>query len=311
MNDKNDRVIRRHLFIVISVILLSFLVSYVGRLILTIRYDEAFKGFAVAEVGYRRIVSLAPNITEILYALGLEERIVAVTNFCDYPPQAKEKPKIGGMSNPSLEAVVSMKPDIVIMTTDGNPKEFEERLKKLGIKTYVFRARQLAELPQGIRELGMALWAEEKAKALANEIEAIIKNSKLRTPNSKLQTRRALFIVWPEPLIVAGPGTAIDDALQLLGWENIASGVSLRYPKYSIEEIIHRSPDVILIGKGHAGMGNVSEGLIKKIGVLEAVKKGRVYYTSDALYRLGPRIVEGIKELEGYLSEEQIKKGEE
>src|SRR3989304_2557919 len=72
------------------------------------------------------------------------ERIVAVTNFCDYPPKAKEKPKIGGMSNPSLEAVVSMKPDIVVMTTDGNPKGFEERLKQLGIQTYVFRARRLS-----------------------------------------------------------------------------------------------------------------------------------------------------------------------
>src|SRR3990167_697251 len=117
-----------------------------------------------------RIVSLAPSVTEILYAIGLEDKIVAVTNFCDYPPQAKEKPKIGGMSNPSLEAVVSSKPDIVVMTTDGNPKGFEERLKQLGIQTYVFRARRLSELSEGIRELGITLGVGERANKLAEEI---------------------------------------------------------------------------------------------------------------------------------------------
>ncbi|MBI4377833.1 MAG: cobalamin-binding protein [Nitrospinae bacterium] len=252
----------------------------------------------------KRIISLAPSITEILYALNLDERIVAVTNFCDYPPRAKEKPKIGGMLNPSLEAIVSMSPDIVLMTTDGNPKEVDERLKQLGIKTYVFRARRLAELPEGIREMGRALGVEERAKALAGEIETRVKNLKLKTQNLKLK-RSVLFIIWVEPLIVAGPGTAIDDALQLLGWENIASDTQVNYPKYSIEEVIHRSPDVILIGKPLTGIEEFSKGFLKKIASLEAVRKGRVYYTSDALYRLGPRVLEGIKEVEGYLVRSQ------
>jgi len=104
----------------------------------------------------RRIISLAPSITEIIYALGLGDRLVGVTTYCDYPEEAKKKPKVGGMVNPSIEAVVSLKPDIVVMTTDGNPKEFEERLRSLKVKTYVFRARQLSNLPQGIREMGVA-----------------------------------------------------------------------------------------------------------------------------------------------------------
>lgn len=252
-----------------------------------------------------RIVSLAPSVTEILYAIGLEDKIVAVTNFCDYPPQAKDKPKIGGMSNPSLEAVISMKPDIVVMTTDGNPKEFEERLEQLGIKTYVFKSRQLAELPQGIMDMGRALGAKEKAYKLAEEIEDRIKSSKLKVKSSKLKGK-VLFIVWPEPLIVAGPGTAIDDALQLLGWDNIASDTGIKYPKYSIEEVIHRSPDIILIGKSMgADTKESSKGLLKKLSMIETVKKGRVYYTGDALYRLGPRIIEGIEEMERYLRRSQ------
>ncbi len=106
--------------------------------------------------------------------------------------------------------------------------------------------------------------------------------------------------------MVAGPGTAIDDALQLLGWENIASDTGIKYPKYSVEEVILRSPDVILIGKS---MGvdtkENSKGLLKKLDMLEAVKKGRVYYTGDTLYRLGPRIIEGIEEMAGYLNRSQ------
>ena len=242
----------------------------------------------------KRIISLAPNMTEILFAIGLGDRIVGITNFCDYPEEAKKKQKIGGMSNPSLEAVVSLKPDIVVMTTDGNPKEFEERLHSLKIRTYVFKARRLLELPGGIRDLGTFLGVKNKADELAKEIE--VKINKLAVgKNSKL--RKILFIVWPEPLIVAGPGTAIDDAITVLGYENIASKAKASYPKYSIEEIIRQSPDVIFIGRGHVNMKEVSKGLLKRLAIVPAVKNGSVFYVSNSLYRLGPRVIKGIEEI--------------
>ena len=120
----------------------------------------------------KRIISLAPSITEILFALGLGDRIVGVTNFCDYPEAARKKQKIGGMTNPSLESVISLQPDIVVMTIDGNPKEFEERLRSLKIKTYVFRAVRLSELPQAVRDLGSALDAQERSNSLAAKIDS-------------------------------------------------------------------------------------------------------------------------------------------
>jgi iron complex transport system substrate-binding protein len=259
-----------------------------------------------------RIVSLAPSTTEILFAMGLGNRIVGVTNFCDYPEEAKKKSKIGGMSNPSLEAVVTLKPDIVVMTTDGNPKEFEERLRSLKIKTYIFKARQLSELPQGIREMGLALGVKEKADTLAKEIETAINrfiiekqatsiNSSSPVIRRSTPKKKVLFIVWPEPLIVAGRGTAIDDAITLLGGENIASKAQISYPKYSIEELIYQSPDVIFIGKGHINMNEVSRGLLKRIAIVPAVKNGAVFYISDSLYRLGPRVVKGVEEIAGCL----------
>jgi iron complex transport system substrate-binding protein len=249
----------------------------------------------------KRIVSLAPSMTEILFAAGLEENIVGVTTFCDYPEEAKKKPKIGGMSNPSLEAVVSIRPDIVIMTTNGNPKEFEERLRSMGIKTYVFRARTLEQLPDGIRKLGEALDEEERFDLLASDIDNAF--AKIQT-QSAAKGKKVLFMIWPEPLLVAGPGTAIDDAINLLGATNIAEDAKIQYPKYSIEEIVRRSPDIIFVGKGSGmDMQKASAGLLKRISYITAVKNDKVFYVSDGLYRLGPRVIPGIEELSRYLNE--------
>lgn len=260
----------------------------------------------------KRIVSLAPSMTEILFALGLGDRTVGVTSFCDYPEEAKAKPKIGGMSNPSIEAIVSMKPDIVVMTTDGNPKEVDERLRSLKIGTYVWKARTLSELPEGIRELGKTLGVSTKADEIAREIEQGIRKAsgvkrEATTPTDSFSTlpltphssrKKVLFIVWPEPLIVAGPGTAIDEAVTLLGAENIAASAKTTYPRYSIEEVIHEAPEVLIVGKGSGmDMQEVSQGVLKKLARVPAVKNGAVCYVGDGLYRLGPRVVKGIEEL--------------
>lgn len=255
--------------------------------------NSTFVILASAEQQPNRIVSLAPNMTEILFELVLGDKIVGVTNFCDYPEEAKKKQKVGGMYNPSLETIISLKPDLVVMTTDGNIKDFDERLRALNIKTYVFRVKRLNELPQGIRDLGIVIGVKEKAEMLARRIETAINSSSLRTSNKK----KVLFIIWPEPLIVAGRDTAIDDAINLLGCENIAKAHT-SYPKYSIEEIIRQSPDVIIFGSGKTSMKVTSESLLEKISNVYAVKNGKVCYVDDSIYRLGPRIIKGIRELE-------------
>jgi iron complex transport system substrate-binding protein len=260
-------------------------------------FFAACAGLAAEASPPERIISLAPSMTEILYALGLGDNIMGVTTFCDYPEEAKKKPKIGGMSNPSLEAVLTLEPDVVVMTTDGNPKEFEERLLSLNIKTYVFEARTLSELPKGIRELGKAMHVADRANRLAGDIERkIAAISKSRAQG--LERKKVLYIVWPEPLIAAGPGTAIDDAIGLLGLENIAHHAVMTYPKYSLEEVIRAMPDILVIGKGSGmDMLAVSQGLLKRLAIVPAVRNNRVCYVGDGLYRLGPRVVAGIEEL--------------
>jgi iron complex transport system substrate-binding protein len=180
------------------------------------------------------------------------------------------------------------------MTIDGNPKEFEERLHSLKIRTYVFKALRFSELPQAIREMGSSFDVKEMADSLASRIETSLKKLKITGHSQK---KKVLFIIWPEPLIVAGPNTAMDDAITLLGSENIASKAKTSYPKYSVEEIIREAPDVIIIGKGHENMQEVSETLLKRLKSVPAVKNNRIYYVSDSLYRLGPRVIEGIEEI--------------
>ena len=245
----------------------------------------------------QRIISLAPAVTEVLFALGAGDRVIGVTSFCDYPAEAKKKQKVGGMSNPSLEAVVSLKPDLVVLTTDGNPREVDDRLRGMGLATYVWRARTLSELPGGIRSLAAVLGIGKRGDEAASDIERSMERFAANAPRSA--KRKVLYIVWPEPLLVAGPGTAIDDSIGLLGHQNAASQARTAYPRYSIEELIREAPEVLFIGKGSGmDMQAVSQGILKKLATVPAVRNNKVCYVSDSLYRRGPRVIMGIEELD-------------
>jgi iron complex transport system substrate-binding protein len=257
-----------------------------------------FSAPADAVSGYpQRIISLAPNLTEIICDLGLEKRLVAVTDYCDYPPAVISKPKVGGFANPSLETIVSLKPDLVVMTMDGNPQALEARLRKMGIKTYIFRARRIKELPGAIRNLGTILGVKREAALRARLFEAQLQDfEKRKKVLAKTGVKKVLFVVQPVPLITAGKGTLMDDAFEILGIENIAAAGGIGYPKFSLEEIIHLAPDVLFFGKGNA-MAERAKPLLKRLAVLPAVRNGNVFFLDEAVYRLGPRIVNAMKEM--------------
>jgi iron complex transport system substrate-binding protein len=244
-----------------------------------------------------RIVSLAPNVTEILYDLGVENRIVAVTDYCDYPPGARTKPKVGGFANPSLEAIVSLRPDWVVMTEDGNPQVLERRLRTLEIRTYIFKARRIKDLAQEIRTMGRILGVGTAADSRADWIETRIRRiGEGRDTASRRRVGKAIFIVQPTPLIVAGKGTTIDDAFTILGIDNLAAAGKTNYPKYSLEEFIRLRPDTLFFGRGR-GMEERVKPLIQRLSTLDAIRSGNVFFIGEAIYRLGPRIVTGLEEM--------------
>jgi iron complex transport system substrate-binding protein len=263
-----------------------------GLLVLLVAFLAG--GVSAQEGPPERIVSLAPSVTEVLFALGVGERVVGVTDFCDRPPEARERPKVGGLVNPSLERILSLRPELVVLGVSANPPWLEERLRDMGLRLYVFRQRRLQGLPQALQRLAQVVGAPREGRRLARSLQKAIEEAR-RTRAAR--AKRVLFIVWPEPLVVAGPGSLIDDAIALLGHENIARTALGPFPKFSLEEVLRASPEVILIGGGHVDMQRASRRLLQRLKATPAVKEGKVYFVGDALYRPGPRVVEGLREL--------------
>lgn len=232
----------------------------------------------------QRIVSLAPNVTETLYYLEASNKIIAVSNYCNWPEEVKSKPKVGGMLNPSFEKILSLKPDLVVISRDGTPKEVYLRLKDLGVNVYVFAPRSLKELPHEIIKLGNAIGKTKKAEEVARNLQKETNSMK-----NIFNGQKALFIIWHEPITVAGESSHIDEIMKILGLRNIA-----KFSSMSAEEIVKENPDLIFLGTGHEI--NVNH-LLLQLKNTSAVKKGNVFYVSDVVYHLSPRIIEGIKEI--------------
>ncbi len=255
-----------------------------------------------------RIVSLAPNVTEVICALGLERNLVGVTTFCDYPASVRGKPTVGGPANPSVERILELRPDLVVMDEEGSGPGLAARLERLGVRTALFRASRLAGLADGIRRLARALGAPVDGERLAARIER-----SLSTAKRKRTAHRALFVIWPDPLVTAGSGTVIDDALRLVGFRNIASDAPGIYPRLSLEAVTERNPQILVVGPGHA-RNFPMEKLLRRLASVDAVSEGRICHVGDALYRSGPRIPEGIGELrrcaERFLPEKPMRRKE-
>uniref|UniRef100_A0A7C4EK88 Fe/B12 periplasmic-binding domain-containing protein n=1 Tax=Thermodesulfovibrio aggregans TaxID=86166 RepID=A0A7C4EK88_9BACT len=232
----------------------------------------------------QRIISLAPSVTETIYYLGAIDRLIAVSNYCKWPEEVKNKPKAGGMIDPSYEKILALKPDLVIISKDVTPKEVYNRLIELGIKVHVYAPKSLKDMPYELIRLGIAIGKEREAKIAAHEFQKNIKKIK-----KFFSGQKALFIVWAEPLTVAGGKSHINEIFNLVGLKNIAESSSI-----NIETVIKLNPDIIFFGAGHK---TAPEKLLSKLKDTNAVKKGNIYYVSDKIYHLSPRIIEGINEM--------------
>lgn len=242
----------------------------------------------------QRIISLSPGLTELVYSLGVEQRLIAVTSYCDRPDAARKKPKVGGPANPSLERIVALKPDLVLLDEEGSGARLAARLQKLGIRSFTFRGARLKRLPDAIRGLGRELGAEQNGNRLAAALEGV------SIPSASQKTVRTLFVIWPQPLITAGGGTILDDVMQLTGMQNVTAGSEVTYPRLSLEQVIRFNPQLIVIGQG-GSLGEPVQKMLARLSALESVKNNKVCMVSDALYRPGPRIPEGVQELKDCL----------
>jgi iron complex transport system substrate-binding protein len=244
----------------------------------------------------RRIVSIAPSITETLYALGAAERLAGDTDYCDDPPEAKTKPHVGAPLNPSLEAILALKPDLVIATAI-NRRETVLALEGLGVPVYGTDPRSVEETVDSIERLGELIGAERKGKTLATQLRARLEE--LRRRLAGRPPKRVLFVVWEDPLISTGPHTFLADALRRAGAESVVE-TTQDWPKLSLEEVVRLQPEALVFASAGAGAGTDDfDGLRERPGwrELDAVKQGRIAVVSDALDRPAPGIVDAIEQL--------------
>ncbi|MES0350374.1 MAG: cobalamin-binding protein [Desulfobacteria bacterium] len=258
--------------------------------------DELDRKVVVPDVP-TRIVSLGPNITEILYALNLGDRIVGVTKFSDYPREAKQKPRVGTYVNFNIEKIVSLQPDLIIATYGGNPKTAILRLEELGQAVYVTKAKTVEDVLNMIESIGMITDTREMAGTILNGLKKRIKGV---TDRVRHAPRPLVFLqINAKPLMTVGPGSFHSQLIEIAGGRNLAEGGTIRYPQYSIEDVLQRGPDYILISTmDRAGLFEEQKAHWMRWQNIPAVKNNRIcFLDSDLIDRASPRIVDGLEEM--------------
>ena len=251
-----------------------------------------------------RLVSLAPNITEIVYALGLGDELVGNTDNCDFPPQAKDKPHVGAMVNPSLERIVALKPDLALGTPEANRRETADQLERLGIPLYGVTASTLEGTLASIEDLGRILGRAAQARSLAAQMQARIDRVEKQTEGRPKP--KVLFVVWYRPLITVGPHTFIADVIRAAGGIPVGENLHGEWPRLSLEELLPLDPKVILFPKTESFSPSKQEfQTLPGWKNLQAVKEGRMFFVSETIMRPGPRLVDALEELAGILLSER------
>ena len=260
--------------------------------------DDRGKVFALSHPP-QRIISLSPAITEALFALGLDREIVGVTNLCDYPAKAKKKMKVGSYIHPNVEKIIALQPDLVLSTT--HTSLTTERLEELGVPVFVISPKTLKASMDSILKVGEIIGKAEEAADIVARLNQRIKAVTDRVKNLKEEDKPSvLWQIGSNPLVTVGPGTFGHDLIVLAGGRNIVSNALIEYPRYSLEAILHKNPEVIIV----VGMieGDYSAGEIQRWNRwenLSAVKNRRVHRIDLSLVtrRGSPRVVDGLEDV--------------
>ena len=238
----------------------------------------------------------------MLFAIGAGGEVAGVTDFCDYPPEVRHLPKVGGFINPNPEAVLALAPDLVVATPNVGNRPFVEQLMRAGTRVEIVQARNLDEIFPALEALGRATSRESQASVLVRRLKDGLLSAKERVKG--LPRPRTLLCIQVEPLVVAGPGSYPHDLLTIAGGISIVPDGSGAYPKLSLEEVVRAAPDVLIQTRMDAPQGlevssEASDSLLQWWGrwrSIPAVKAGRVHAVAgDTLLRPGPRLLEGIE----------------
>jgi iron complex transport system substrate-binding protein len=246
-----------------------------------------------------RIVSLVPSVTEIVFSLGAQDRLVGRTDFCDYPQAVRTKPSVGGMVNPNLETLVALKPDLVIGTDEGNREETFRQFERLRIPTYLIHANRIAETVDLIARVGELTGHQADAPRLTGEM--LRRVEAVRRAVAPFPRPRVLYVLWPDPLIVPGRASMLTELIEIAGGVSITAGDGDAYPRLSLEAAVTRAPEVIILADHSTGASTAGRAAPEKwqrLVSVPAIRAGRLHSADlSILHRYGPRVPEGLETL--------------
>jgi iron complex transport system substrate-binding protein len=258
----------------------------------------------------RRIVSLAPNITEIIFALGQEHRLMGATRYSDFPPEANKLPKVGSYVHLDLEKIVALKPDLCIAIKDGNPIAVAKRLESLKIPVYAVNPKNLETIMQTVLEIGGLINAEKEADLLVQNMDLRIQKIKSLVSNVAHRPR-VFFQIGVSPIVSVGTHTFIHGLIVLAGGTNLAEG-SISYPRFSREQVLALSPEVIIItSMAREAVFEQVKAEWNKWPDLPAVRNQRIFLEDSNFFdRPTPRLVDGLELLVRLIHPELFKEAE-
>ena len=243
-----------------------------------------------------KVVSMAPNVTEAIYALGGESKLVGVTTLCTYPPDAVSKTKIGDYLNPDYEVITSLQPDLIFLNVENKSNPTYQALENLGFNIYVVNIDNFDGVVNMLIKIGIILDKEERATQITDSLKGV-RNS-FSGPVSEQDKPDAFIIIASNPLMTASGKTFINDIMEMSGLNNIYKSESMEYPNISFEDVIKKNPEYIILPSDTTDIQSINANLeeIKtSLSTTDAVKNNKILIIdANTLFRPGPRLLDGV-----------------
>lgn len=287
-------------FLILAVFFFAILLSSCTR-----KNKEENAGFSIVDdIGIeinlkskpKKVVSMAPNVTEAIYALGADSMLVGVTTFCTYPPDALNKTKVGDYLSPDYEVIASLQPDLVFLNVENKSNPTYQALENLGINIYVVNIDNFDGVINMINKFGVILDKEERARQLTDSLKNV---RNLFTEQIKeIEKPDAFIVIASNPLMTASGKTFINDILEMSGLTNIYKNENMEYPNISFEDVIKRDPEYIILPSDTTDTRAINanlEEIRSSLSTTKAVKEDNILIIdANTLFRPGPRLLDGV-----------------
>jgi iron complex transport system substrate-binding protein len=274
----------------LGVVLLSLSLTALAKRTL---HDELGREVALPDHPHR-IVCLAPSITDMVFSLGRGSDVVAITDYTKYPAEARQKPSVGGVINPSLEKLVSFDPDLVLAVGDLNPADLIRAIEHLGIPVFAIHPHGLNDIYRSLENIGKAIDAEQQAAGVVASLRA--RETALRGRVAGQSRPTVFFLLWPDPIMTAGQGAFITELIEIAGARSVTGKFPSEWPRVSLESVLAEQPQYLLLVRG----SDVTLESLRHQGnwmKLSAIREGKVFYADDRIELPSPAAFDALEDL--------------